>query len=426
MSMQTKVAMTQTDAAKIWRKVQGTAVDGISFTVDELRLLKNLSMAKLAPSLREVTRPVFINRDSGVASISEGGAKARPTKFTPQEISVSLVHLQKQFAIAQLVLMITRMGGDTQVVKQFKSQLRMAIAAMSDQVGDYMYCGSNGVLATTNTDLTGSTTTLTLAAGYNQSWLTNAKYLAERFHHGGDANSADNVHVLNAGTQVTNAYGYVSAKSTTNGTIDVTWNGSAPSSTTDGLQIVKANSLESTANDYNKTYVGLTEVLTATSLHGLSGGTYDGWNPAFTDTTGGRLDGTRLEKGMDAIEDDGGVKADTLMWAKGVRRDVKAQYKAAFQTNDAYAIPLDGDVKQKGVEFFASKRVPNGFACAFDKSAWEKFFWKPGIEDASGMTENDLLESEDLTISIGRIDLIGNLVCNRRKAFAYWRSLDES
>lgn len=427
MSLQTKTATTQTPASKIWRKAQGTAVDGINFTVEELRLLNKLSNAKLAPSLREVTRPVFVSQGGGVSSTSEGGAKARPQSPPPQEISVSLVHLMKAFAIADLVLMISKMGGsDTQLVKQFKYQLRMAINSISNGVGDYVYCGSSGVLATTDTDLSGATTEVTLANGYNQSWITDPAFLAKRFVADAQTGDPDWVHFLVAGVQQVNAYGYVSARNTTTGTITVTYAGSAPSITTNGLQIVKANSLESTQNDFNKAFVGLTEVLTATSLHGLSGGTFDGWNVAFSDTSGGRFDGTRLEKGMDAIEDDGGVTADTVMWSKGVKRDVKAQYKAALEFRDAYAIPIDGDIKARGIEFFASRRVPPGFATTFQKAAWEKFFWKPTIDDQDSQTETDLQSSEDYTFKIGRIDLIGNLVCNRRKGFAYWRSLDES
>lgn len=427
MSLQTKTATTQTTAANIWRKAQGKAVDGINYTVEELRLLNKLSNAKLAPSLREVSRPVFITKGGGVASIAEAGAKARPGSPAPNEVTVSLVHLMKQFAIADLVLMISSMGGsDAQLVSQFKTQLRMAINSMSEGVGDYVYGGSSGILATTDTDLAGATTELTLAAGFNQSWITDAAYLAKRFVAAASTQDPDWVHVLSSGVQVTNAYGYVSARNTTTGTITVTWASTAPSSTTNGLQIVKANSLESTANDYNRAFVGLTEILTATSVHGLSGDTYEGWTVAFSDTTGGRLDGTRLEKGLDAIEDDGGVKADTVIWSKGVRRDVKAQYKAAVEFNDAYAIPIDGDVKHRGIEFFASRRVPPGFACAMQKAAWEKFFWKPTIDSQDGQSESDLLPSEDYTFKIGRIDLIGNLVTNRRKGFAYWRSLDES
>lgn len=425
MSLQTKSSTTQTQAQKIWRKVQGTAVDAINFKVEELKLIDSLSNAKLAPSLREVTRPIFTARDGGVASIAEGAAKARPMSPTPQEVSVSLVHLQKQFAIAQLVLMISRMGGDTQVVKQFKYQLRMAIAAMSDQIGDYFYAPSSGVLATTDSDLSGATTVLTLAAGLNQSWITDGTYLTNLFKSGSSANGADNVHVLNAGSQITNAYGYVSSKSASAGTITITWNGSAPSDTTNSIQVVKANSLESTANDYNRAFVGLMDVIFGGSgLHGLTDA--DNWVAAFTDTTGGRLDGTRLEKGMDAIEDKSPYKANKVVWSKGVKRDVKAQYKSSLLFNDAYAIPIDGDIKARGLEFFASRRVPPTFATAFASDAIEKFFWKPSLDEAEGMTEGDLLEAEDYTFSIGRIDLIGNLVTNCRLGFAAWRSLDES
>lgn len=425
MSLQTKTATTQTTASKIWRKAQGKAIDGINFTVEELRLIKGMSNAKLAPSLREVSRPVYVKKGGGVASISESGAKARPQSPAPDEVTASLVHLQKQFAIADLVLMIAKMGGDdAMLVNQFKYQLRMAVNSMSEGVGDYVYCGSSGILALTDTDLSGATTELTLYDGYNQTWLDDQAYLAKRFVAGASTADPDWVHVLSSGSQVTNAYGYVSARNTSTGTITVTWNGTPPSSSTNGLQIVKANSLESTSNDYNKAFVGLTEALTATALHGLTDS--EGWVAAFADTSGGRLDGTRLEKGMDAIEDDGGVSADTVIWSKGVKRDVKAQYKAAVEFNDAYAIPIDGDVKARGIEFFSSRRVPPTFACAYQKDAWEKFFWKPTIDEQDGQSESDLLPAEDYTFQIGRIDLIGNFVYNRRKAFAYWRSLDES
>jgi hypothetical protein len=65
----------------------------------------------------------------------------------------------------------------------------------------------------------------------------------------------------------------------------------------------------------------------------------------------------------DAVEDASGKTVDTIMWSKGVKRDVKAQYKSALEFNDAYAIPIDGDVKAKGKKFFASRRVPPGTAC---------------------------------------------------------------
>lgn len=423
MSLQSKNTTTQTQASKIWRKVQGTAVDGINYKVEELKLINSLTNAKLAPSLREVTRPVFVRRGAGVASLSEGAAKARPSSPRADEISVSLVHLQKQFAISQLVMMITRMGGDTQVTKQFKFELRMAIAAMSDDVGDKFWGPSSGILAQTDTNLTGATTTLTLDNGYNLSWISDGTFITDRFVDASAADEGDYVAVLNAGSLVTNAVGYVSAKSAANSTIDVTWIGSAPSDTTDNLQIVKANSLESTANSYNKAFIGITEALTASSLHGL---THDNWAVAYSDTTGGRLDGTRLEAAIDAIEDKGGVKPDTVMWSKGVKRDVKAQYKSALQFTDAYAIPMDGEVKHKGLEFFASRRVPPGLAVTMDSSSVEKFFWKPSLDEADGMSESDLLESEDYTFSVGRIDLVGNLVYNRRLGFAYHRGLTES
>lgn len=432
MSIATKSITTQTQMAKIWRKVQGTAVDAINLNVEELGLIDSLSNAKLAPSLREVTRPVFVSRDGGVASISEGGYKARPMSMIPQEISVSLVHLQKQFAIAQLVLMISRMGGDTQIVKQFKTQLKMATRAMQDQVGDYFWAGSTGIIAFTDTDLAGATTALTLKNGFGQSTISNGTYLVNRFKSTGGVtgHAGDYVRIRDSGSsyaQVSNAIGQVTASNTATPSITVTWSGSAPSTSNNDLAIVKANSLDDSADDYNKAFVGITEVLTATSVHGLSGSVWPEWNPAFSDTTGGRLDGIRLEKAWDAVEDASGHTVDTIMWSKGVKRDVNAQYRSALEFNNAYAIPVDGEVKAKGKKFFASRRVPPGYCVPFYKGAMERFFWKPDLSDGDGsMSESDLLESEDIAASIGRIDLVGNLITNQRNAFSYFTGLTES
>jgi hypothetical protein len=232
--------------------------------------------------------------------------------------------------------------------------------------------------------------------------------------------------VLNAGSQITNAYGQVTSRDASAGTITATWAGTAPSSTTNGLQIVKANGLENTENAYNKGMVGLLDALTGTSVHSLSSSTYPGWGIGFSDTTGGRLDGTRIEKAIDGIEDASGESPDLVIWSKGVKRDVKAQYKAALQFNDAYAIPMDGDVKHRGLTFFSSRKTPPTFAAILKKSAVEKFFWSPTLEEQESMSQSELMESEDYAIRVGRLDLVGNFVWNKRSALGYFRSLTES
>lgn len=420
MTLVTKTITTQTQMAKIWRKVQGTAVDGVNFKTPELMLLKNLTQAKLAASLREVTRPVWVAEDGGVASLAEGAAKARPMSPTVQEISVSLIHLQKQIAISELALMTSARGGDVAVTSQFKAQVQKGVAALGKQVGQYFWGQSDGVLAVTDTDLSGASTTLTLKSGYNQSWITDAKYLANRFR------DSEYVIIRDGGSQVSNAIGQITGRSTANGTITVTWSGSAPSDTNNGLTISKANSLDNATDDYNKALVGVMEAMTATSLHGLSGSTYSGWNVASSDSTGGRFDGVRLEAFQDAIEDDGGVTADLVAWSRGVKRDVRAQYSAALEFTDAYKIPIDGKVTAKGIDFFSSRDVPPTFVLVGNKSSVEKFFWNPSIESQDSMQEGDLRESEDYSARIGHFDLVGNLVWNRRKGFAYGYSYSES
>ena len=67
--------------------VQGKAVEGIGYQVEELGWLKELKKAKLDPSLREVSRPLNIHRAGGVASIGEGEYEALPSSPDAEEIT---------------------------------------------------------------------------------------------------------------------------------------------------------------------------------------------------------------------------------------------------------------------------------------------------------------------------------------------------
>ena len=410
----------KTYTSNIWRKVQGKAVEGIGYQVEEIGWLKEMKKAKLDPSLREVSRPLNINRAGGVASIGEGEYEALPGSPNAEEITASLVHFNKRVNISKLVKFVDQGGGDTQLVNDLKFRAKHASIAMSERIALASYAPSSAILATTDTDLAGATTELTLTNGLNQSWITDAAYLVRPFVVGTTA--GDKVSALVSGTKQTNARGRVTAKNATTGTITVTWDGTAPSVSTNGLQIVFANSMDDTKHDYNKGFNGWIDLLTASSLHGLATSSVADWAVAAADTSGGRFSGARLRVMQDAIEDEGG-KADRVMLDKAVYRDLILQYQSPLRVSDPYALPIDGDVKARGITWQKSKRVPPGLAVPYDSSSVERFFWKPEDGDGADMNWGELKEMEDVSAFIGTIDFVGNILCNKRKGLAYARGL---
>jgi hypothetical protein len=132
-----------------------------------------------------------------------------------------------------------------------------------------------------------------------------------------------------------------------------------------------------------------------------------------------------LRVGQDAIEDEDG-EMDRVLLDKAVYRDLILQYQSPLRVSDPYALPIDGDVKARGIQWQKSKRVPPGLAVGYDSSVIERFFWKPEMGNFDDLSWGDLMEMEDVSGYLGDLDFVGNLITNKRKGIAYWRGLDRA
>lgn len=419
---------TSSSVDEIWRKIAGKLYDGINFTAEEASWMEEATDARLAPSTREVLVPVNLTLGGGVASIAEGAKEAIPGTPAANEISLALCQFNKRFTISELVRIIDEAGGGanaTQIESQFKFSARHALVAMTNTLADYWYGKSTAVLALTNTNLNATSQVITLTAGYGETWITDPAYLARKFQASPTAGIGDRVAFYDGGTRIANAVGTVYARSTSGGTITVVFDGSAPGLSTDSLAIVKANSVDNTTDDYNRGLVGLLDALLSTSVHGLTTST-ENWNVAYSDTTGSRMNGMRLRHGLDEIENLGPGKADRVLLSQGVRRDLIAQYQSQVRFSDSSAMPIDGDLKDKGVKYLSTKRTPPGFACAWDSSGFQRFFGKPALEgQLNGLSYSDLKKMEDKSGYLASANYVGNLVVKARRGFAYWTGLTE-
>jgi hypothetical protein len=424
MSAQTNAVNTGSSLNKFWRKIQGNvAVAFAHGKRPEKQFYNSLTAFEAAPSAYEVTFPLDIAERGGVASITDGGFMAKASSVNAQEATVSAVHFNARFSISDISKYSDR-GMANQLARQIVVQAKQKAEAHNEHFADYFHGTSSAVLATSDSDISGTSgQAITLAAGYGTAGITNAKFLASMWKVGDRGVALSSADALIDGAD---SFFEVTGVNKTTGVITVTFDGSVTYST-NGMRLYKANNLEGTTaaggSDLSKGLVGLQDIFEATSLHNVSGSTYANWTAAYSDTNAGLFTPAKFRRGKDEIMNDGGVEADTLFLAQGVYRSMLSQERAGLRYEDAAALSFDGDVKAKGVKIISTKGVPPGYVRMMAKSALNKWEILPTTDNPSW---GDLQPSETLAGAYGRVDWYGNVVCKNRKGLAYWTSATEA
>ena len=368
---------------KIWRKVQGDLQTALQFECEEWEALDDLKEFDIDWSAREITVPIDINEGAGVATIPEGGDEARPSSPNAEEITLSWQHFVKRFTISKMARWIDEKDREAMIERQIVFQGRHAVRDLHRHYSDYSYGFSTGYLARTSASQgAASSHTITLVDAYGVAGIDTAAYLGGLFKVG------DYVALIQSGALVTNAIGSVTAVTPATPSIAVTWNGSVTVTAAD--YIVKANSLENTTitgTDYNRGLVGWLDATSSASVHSLSSSSVTNWDIAYGDTAVGRFSGRKLHRAKQEIANEGGGKANFVLWDQGVERDMIDQERAAVRFDSPFELEIDGSVKSRGVKFMATRRVPPGYVFVADKKSVRRMTLlpkpgQPGWDDA--------------------------------------------
>jgi hypothetical protein len=414
MALSYSITTGGTTLNKVWRKSQGKLLTGYQTMTEEWGWVEGLKKFDINISAREITTPVDLNIPYGTAIIPEGGYEANPVTPNVEEITLTWSNYNQRWTTTLTSRYLSRLGQDNKVIDQFKYQAIKAIESLSRRVGIDFYGFSTGIVALNTTDATQASGTYTLADAYGDSSLDDTDFLASLFVVG------DRVALVRGGSLVTNAIGTITAIGA--GTISVTWNGSVDANNGDG--VVFANSIENATidgTDYNKAMVGLLDMATSASLHGL---THANWLPALEDTSGGRFSGVKLRQLKQAIKNKGGGTLNEIIWSNGVSNDVFALQAGALRFNDPFAMELDGEAKARGVKFRTSRKVPPGCLFGFDRSSVRRFslLEMPGVGDQKWADGDKLQDRNAYAFSI---DLPQALVCTNRRNIGVFTGLTE-
>lgn len=407
--------LSTADVNKIWRKVQGKLQTGFRFLNEEWEMLDDIKENDLDVSAREVTVPLDIELGAGIASIPEGGWEAVPSSPNVQELTLNWILLNGRFTASKTAKYLARRNAAAQITDQIKYQGRKKIEALAADFADRFYGFSTAVLAQVSaTGGAGTSQTIPLNNAYGVSGINNAAFIARKFVVG------DRVAVIRAGALV--SIGTITAVTPATPSITATFGTSFTPTLADS--IVKANSMENTTlagTDYNKGLIGLFDMMTSASLHGL---THNEWLPAYSDVTAGRLTGMDLHRARTEISNYGDFagKGITVLLSQGVERDIIDQYQGRVQYDSPFGMEIDGSIKSKGVTFRSTLRVPPGYAFAWVNGAIRKWTLinkpeMPGWDDAKEMI--------DRSGFIFTIDFPVQLIVTNRRALSYFANASE-
>jgi hypothetical protein len=357
------VTTSSSDLKEIWRKVQVGVLTAYQFGVEEWNFVKKLKEMDVNWSAREITAELDFTDDINVASIPEGGKEARPASPTAVTANWTWILLNARFTVSLTAEYIQKQQGTKpQLMSQFKWQSKKKIQAVRRKVGDMFYGFSNGVVAHLTEDNTG-TTSLDLDNLYGVTGL------------GGTTSNRRCADLIRANEyyailQSNGTFREIVQASSVARATNIVTTAANMGTTADGDLLVPAASVENTSNagtDYNRALVGILDQLTSTSVHGVSGSTYDRWTASIANTAGGRFTGIKLRKMKQAIDNEGGGKLNSVIWTQGVENDVTSQLQAGLRFTDSWGMEMDGSPKSKGIKFLATKRVPDGYVFGFDR-----------------------------------------------------------
>lgn len=379
---------SKTDVNGVWRKVQAPLQVAAQYMVDEWDMLDEMEDLDIDWSAREITVPLDLSDDVGIASISEGAYEARPASPNPVDGTLTWILLNGRWTISKTAKWIDQKNRGAMLERQLTYQGRKKLQAMARRLAEYMYGFSTGTMAKVVSD---AAAVITLKDAYGIAGLgsTNTPYAVTN-----PFRVNDYVCVLNPTGPAIRVSGIQKVTAVTQATPSITLNADPTSVTANDL-IVFANGLGNTVmgdTDQGLGLNGFLDMLTSTSNQNVSSSTYPKWAPGFSDTTGGRFSGVRLHKARQGLLNNGGGELDRLLYDQGVERDLIAYLQAALRFSDPYGMEMDGSPKAKGVEIMSTRFVPQGYAFVWASESLKKMTLlnKPGTpswDDAKALID---------------------------------------
>jgi hypothetical protein len=419
---------------ELMKKTNTDVMVALKRKTEEYDLFDDLSDLRIQPSQNEMRLVLdVIYQPDTTAMIPEAGYEAQTSTQAPARGTVQFVQMNVRYAFSTLYQAYQKKGKAGLIQEQTLFQSIKAIEQFARKIGLQTYGFSTGTKAVVAATGSSGTTQngIQLKNAYGSSLVpgnatadkTYLSFLFRGASGGASSPYGDPIALIRSGSLV--EFGNVTASPSVGsgvGFIDAVFNSSITPTT--GDLIVNAAAVTDatlTATDQNRWPVGMFDIATSSSLHGL---TSANWVAGFSDTTGGRFSYSRVEQGANGVMNNGGVKADRIIWSQGIRRDVISGERGQM-VYDSARFNLDGDVGRAGVKDFTSVLVPTGMAWLYNSKSIQKKVLSDKPAEEGGPSIFTLDKAQDRGAYVASFDFVYLRACVNRAGVAYWSSLQE-
>lgn len=405
-------------------KAQAGIYQAVQFGVPEFGWYGKFDNFNVAPSLREITFELDLLQSTGAAFIPEGGKEARPSTPAPVTGTLAFTQMNKRFTLSKMTKIVAGKDPKAFLKPQFRYQAECAVRAVRRKWGDNFYGFSSGIQCLASAINTDDIVLKDMYTITGQGSTAHNRRCADLFVAG------DYVAVLNPSGPALRTSGIVKIDTVTRSTNTIT--GSAVSDISSpqiGDYIVFANNVENTTlaggTEYNLSTVGLLDALTSTSLHGVSGTTYSGWNASTANTSGGRFTPVKFMTLAQNIENEGGGTMNRIILSQGCYRDIVDLQRAGLRFTDAMALEMDGAPKADGVQFLSTKRVPDGWVIGLDlDNSLKRVVVMPQPDTPDSVNDGDKLQDDSGYVF--DVDWLVGTGCQSRANMGYYSNVTQS
>lgn len=420
-------ASTYADLAK---KTNTTVKRAIKLITEESNWVRNFPKENIIVSVNEMRIVLQLTQPYGTAMIPDFGYEARTDTPAPTHGLLYMTQMNKRYAYSNFQQALTQKARAGYIEDQTKWLASNAITAMSRTIGLQFYGQSTGTIAVVNaTGSASATQVIQLKNGYGSTLVPGTTNTTQQTYISGLVRTNEDIALIRSGSLV--EFGRVTASpSATSGVgyIDVTFNSSITPTANDLVVFANAvidNTIAGT--DVNNWPVGLIEILTATSVHGVSSVSYPAWLPGYTSTTGQRAGFALVEAMQNGAYNATGMKIDRMVMSQGVRRDIIESQGSNRRYGGNEDFNIDGDLDSKnGVKYLTSQLAPPGMIIGWNSQMWSKLDLTDQPTDGDGRDIFSIDKVQDRSGVAASFDYFRAMICSARGAFVYATNLTES
>lgn len=336
--------------ADLYKKQNTDVKTGIKLTTEEADWFSQYPRENIVVSGNENRIPLVLLQPAGPAMIPDGGNESIMQTPAPTHGTFMMTQMNRRYGFTGLAQAFDNRAKAGMIESQLAYQANMVVVAFRRGIGLQTYGTSVGTMSVVKT--TGSsnaTQVIPLKNAFGSSTFvaggdggTQDTYLSQLYRVG------DHIALIRTGAIV--EFGAVTAAPSASlgvGYIDVTFTSAITPTVGDLIVFANADGDNTiTGTDYNNWPYGWTEILTGSSLEGVTTSGYSAWAAGSAVTTSQRLSFKVKERMINDCWNAGGVQIDKFIVGQGTRRDAIDGQLGSRRYNSS-TVDLDGSLKSE-------------------------------------------------------------------------------